>query len=220
VSAIAPLVKRRRVRYRAAVAEFVEAVSLVFVLLNPFALSVYLVDVIHQNHWKLVLRVLLRASIISFAVFAVFALAGELVFTRGLNVRFAAFQIFGGLVFLLVGIRLMLGGAKAIETLRGPAEHMAGAIAMPFMIGPGTVSAAVLVGSRLTPPLALLSLGTALVLASVCLVGIKLMLDRVRELNSRLIERYVDIAGRVAALIAGSVAVEMIMQGFDSWLAL
>jgi multiple antibiotic resistance protein len=91
---------------------------------------------------------------------------------------------------------------------------------MPFMIGPGTVSAAVLVGSRLTPPLALLSLGTALVLASVCLVGIKLMLDRVRELNSRLIERYVDIAGRVAALIAGSVAVEMIMQGFDSWLAL
>jgi small neutral amino acid transporter SnatA (MarC family) len=201
------------------VAEFIEAASLLFVLLNPFALSVYLVDVIHQNHWSVVLRVLLRASVISFLVFAVFALAGELVFTRGLNVRFAAFQIFGGLVFLLVGIRLMLGGAKAIETLRGPAEHLAGAIAMPFMIGPGTVSAAVLVGSRLETSLALLAIAAALTLASLCLVGIKLLLDRVREINSRLIERYVDVAGRIAALTAGTVAVEMILQGFDSWLS-
>lgn len=201
-------------------ANFFESVSLLFVLLNPFALSVYLVDVIHQNHWSVVLKVLLRASIIAFVVFAVFALAGELVFTSGLNVRFAAFQIFGGLVFLLVGIRLMLGGAKAIEALRGPAEHLAGSIAMPFMIGPGTVSAAVLVGTQLPRPLAVASLAVALVLTSLCLVAIKLMLDRVREINSRLIERYVDVAGRVAALTAGTVAVEMIMQGFDSWLSL
>lgn len=198
-------------------AKFFEAVSLLFVLLNPFALSVYLVEVIHQNHWSVVFRVLLRASLISFCVFAVFALAGEPVFMRVLNVRFAAFQIFGGLVFLLVGLRLMLGGSQAIETLRGPAEHLAGAIAMPFMIGPGTVSASVLVGSRLSGSLALLALATALLLTSLCLVAIKLLLDRVREINSRLIERYVEVAGRIAALTAGTVAVEMIMQGFDHW---
>jgi hypothetical protein len=52
------------------------------------------------------------------------------------------------------------------------------------------------------------------------LVAIKLLLDRVREINSKLIERYVDVAGRVAALTAGTVAVEMILQGFDRWLQL
>jgi multiple antibiotic resistance protein len=202
------------------VANFVETAFLLFVLLNPFALSVYLIDIIHQNHWRVVLRMMLRAATIAFVVFGLFALAGELVFTRGLHVRYEAFQIFGGIVFLLIGLRLMMGGAQAVETLRGPPEHLAGAIAMPFLIGPGTVSASVVVGSKLEPVFALLAIATALLTTALCLVAIKLLLDRVREINSKLIERYVDVAGRVAALTAGTVAVEMILQGFDRWLQL
>lgn len=202
-----------------AVAQFVEAVSLLLVLLNPFALSVYLIDVLHHERAKIVFLVMLRATAISFVVFSVFALSGDLVFTRGLNVRFAAFQIFGGIIFLLVGLKLMLGGATAIEGLRGKAEHLAGSIAMPFLIGPGTVSAAVVVGTRLSKPLALTAILVALLLTTCALVVIKVVLDRVKEVNSRLIERYVEIGGRLAAVIAGTVAVEMILTGTETWLA-
>ena len=37
--------------------------------------------------------------------------------------------------------------------------------------------------------------------------------------NERLIERYVEIMGRITALIIGIFAVEMIMQGLKAWLA-
>ncbi len=78
-----------------------------------------------------------------------FAVAGDALFARVLQVRFASFLIFGGIVFLVVAIRYMMIGAEAIRGLRGPPEHIAGSVAIPFMIGPGTVSASVLVGSRL-----------------------------------------------------------------------
>lgn len=32
--------------------------------------------------------------------------------------------------------------------LRGKAEHLAGSVAMPFMIGPGTVNASVIIGTK------------------------------------------------------------------------
>ena len=67
-------------------------------------------------------------------------------FSKYLNVRFEAFQIFGGLIFLVIGYRYVFQGADTIGEMRGAPEHLAGTIAMPFMIGPGTISAAVVTG--------------------------------------------------------------------------
>ena len=39
-------------------------------------------------------------------------------------------------------------GSKAMSELRGSPDHFSGSIALPFLIGLGTVSASVLVGSR------------------------------------------------------------------------
>lgn len=199
--------------------EFLSSVSILLVLLNPFALSVYLIDVFHQQPPAAVARIVTRASIITFVVFALFAFTGERVFTDVLHVRFAAFQIFGGVVFLLIGIRFMLSGAGALEVLRGPPEHLAGAIAMPFMIGPGTVSASILAGARLEVPTAIGAIGVALVTTVITLLVINAILAHVRERNARLIERYVEITGRVAAVIVGTVAVEMILSGVELWLS-
>lgn len=200
--------------------QFWTSVTVLLVLLNPFALSVYLAQVLQEQPLPVLARVLWRAALISFGVFALFAWGGERVFTNVLGVRYAAFLVFGGLVFLLIGIKLMLAGSGALDALRGEAEHLAGAIAMPFMVGPGTVSAAVLAGSKLTLPAALLAIFVALVLTVGGLLLIKSVFDHVRERNARLIQRYVEITGRVSAIVAGSVAVEMIMQGIETWLKL
>ena len=42
--------------------------------------------------------------------------------------------------------------------------------------------------------------------------------DIVRKKKEALIQRYIEIAGRITALFVGSVAIEMIMQGVKSWL--
>jgi len=198
---------------------FVESAVLLFVLLNPFLLCVYLLDLIQEMEARHFGRVLARAAVISGVVFAVFAWAGDAIFSRVLQVRFCAFQVFGGIVFLVVAIRFVLLGSQAISSLRGSAEHLAGSIAMPFMIGPGTVSASVFAGTRLPIALAALAIVAALSSTVLAVLVLKILHDFVRARNERLVERYVEIVGRVSALIIGTIAIEMVFQGIDSWLA-
>jgi small neutral amino acid transporter SnatA (MarC family) len=108
-----------------------------------------LIDIFRGNSLPTVASIVIRAALISGIVFGVFAYTGEAVFTQVLQVRFAAFQVFGGLLFLLVALRFMLSGSATLVTLRGEPGQIAGAVAMPFMIGPGTVSAATMAALRL-----------------------------------------------------------------------
>lgn len=198
---------------------FVDSFLLLFVLLNPFLLSIYLLDLIEELDRATFRRALIRGMLISFVVFAAFAWAGDAIFSRVLQVRFAAFLIFGGLVFLVIALRYVMVGSDAIRELRGSTEHVSGSIAMPFLIGPGTVSASVLAGSRQSALHAALSIAVALVAAVVAVMIIKRIHDVVRQHHERLVERYVDIVGRISALVIGTIAVDMILRGIDIWLA-
>jgi small neutral amino acid transporter SnatA (MarC family) len=161
---------------------------------------------------------MLRAACISAGVFIVFAAVGDAVFTDVLQVRFAAFLIFGGLIFLIVAYRFVFQGPAAVELLRGPSGHVAGAIAMPFMIGPGTINASVLAGSRNDLPAAAIAIGSAVLITAVTVVVLKALHDFASRRHAMLVERYVDLCGRLSALVIGTIAVEMIFQGIEGWL--
>jgi small neutral amino acid transporter SnatA (MarC family) len=196
----------------------VSSFLLLFALLNPVLMSVYLMDLITDLPRPMFVRVLARGALISAAVFALFAWSGDALFSDVLHVRFASFQVFGGLIFLLIGARFVFTGADAMRAMRGQPEHLAGSIAMPFMIGPGTVSASVVVGARL-PVLDAIGVIAITLTATVALVAaIKLTHDFLKERNARLIDRYVEIVGRISALLIGTFAVEMIFEGVGTWL--
>lgn len=48
-------------------------------------------------------------------------------------------------------------------------------------------------------------------------IALKAIHDYVRPRHERLIESYVEIAGRITALFTGTFPIEMIMQGLLSW---
>ncbi|MEY4546321.1 MAG: hypothetical protein RL685_2516 [Pseudomonadota bacterium] len=194
-----------------------QAAVLLLVILNPFALSVYLIDIIRGNPTSVVIGIVTRATLISAVVFAAFAMAGDAIFSRVLNVRFSSFQIFGGLLFLLIALRFMLSGSQTLVTLRGEPGQLAGTVAMPFMIGPGTVSAATMAGLRLAPAAALAAICAALAGTAVLLVGFKLSFDWIGSRNAGLTERYVQVASRVSAMVMGAIAVEMVLLGLTDW---
>jgi small neutral amino acid transporter SnatA (MarC family) len=196
----------------------VSSFLLLFALLNPFLMSVYLLDLITDLPRPVFMRVLARGALVSALVFSLFAWTGDALFSNVLHVRFASFQVFGGVIFLAIGVRFVFKGADALRTMRGQPEHIAGSIAMPFMIGPGTVSASVVVGARLPVLEAVLVVFVTLA-ATVALVGsIKLAHDFVKSHNARLIDRYVEIVGRLSALLIGTFAIEMIFEGVGTWL--
>jgi len=197
---------------------FIKTFLLFFVLLNPFTLSIYLLDVIKAFDLRRFSRLLIWASFLSLAAFIFFALAGDALFAQVLQVQFASFQIFGGITFLIIGIRLILGMGPPMEALRPESSQLSGAIAMPLIVGPGTISASVFAGSRLDPVLACLCITLALFAAILSIILFKVIHDHVLRRSEIYLQRYTDIAGRVTALFTGSYAVEMIFKGIDGWL--
>lgn len=196
---------------------FIKSFLLLFMLLNPFLLIVYLVDLVQELDLWAFFRILNRAAWISSGVFVTFALLGDLIFETLLQAHFASFQIFGGIVFLMIGLQFVFKGPEALKNMRGKPEHIAGAIAMPIMIGPGTVSAAILAGRELQPALAIGAILLAVGLAVAIMIGLKKTHDIVRTRNEPLIERYVEVAGRIVALVVGTYSIEMLMQGLSFW---
>jgi len=197
---------------------FIKSFLLLFMLLNPFLLIIYLVDLVQEMELRDFSRVLNRAGLISSGIFIGFALLGDLIFKNLLQAQFASFQIFGGIIFLLIGMQFVFKGPEAIKSMRGKPEHIAGAIAMPIMIGPGTVSASILAGQQLQPLWAIIAICLAVGLVVIIMIGLKKLHDIVRTRNEPLIERYVEVAGRVVALVIGTYSIEMIMQGLSHWI--
>jgi multiple antibiotic resistance protein len=198
--------------------EALPAFSLFFALMNPFLVGVYIIDFIRTLESRQFSAVLMRGGFIACCVFIIFALAGDRVF-NAIGIRFGAFQVFGGIVFILIAIRAVFQGAESQIAIRGPPEHLAGAIAMPFLIGPATVSASVLIGVQVGPLISSAIIVTAMILTIGMVIGGKLIYDKLQRTNARLAERYIEIAGRVAAMIMGSIAVDMVWTGLSRLIA-
>jgi len=101
--------------------EITKSAVLLLVLLNPFLLIVYLTDIVEKLNQKDFNLILLRACIIASVVFCIFAILGDAIFVRFMQVEFASFQIFGGIVFLLIGLQFVFHGPTAVEILRSMA---------------------------------------------------------------------------------------------------
>ena len=195
----------------------IKSAALLLVLLNPFLLIIYLIDVVQNLDRKMFTRVLVRAGLIATTVFWLFAVLGDTIFSNVMQAEFASFQIFGGVIFLIIGIQFVFRGPGALEILRGESEHLAGAIAMPILIGPGTISASVLIGKRHDVIPACSAVLAAVVISIAIMILLKLLHDHVRPKREPLIQRYIEIAGRITALFVGTISVEMIMQGLRTW---
>ncbi|MFT7032603.1 MAG: multiple antibiotic resistance protein [Cyclobacteriaceae bacterium] len=196
---------------------FFDSLGLMLFMLNPFLLIIYLIDLVEELDSKTFRRVLLRAALISTGCYIVFALIGDKLFDTIFNADFASFQIFGGIIFLITGIRYVFEGNKAVKKLRGEASYLQGGIVMPIMVGPGTISASIMIGQRVdTVESVSIILFSVITCISTVLI-LKAVYEKVHTKNEQLVLRYIDILGRVAALLIGTFSIEMIMRGIKSW---
>lgn len=200
-------------------AEFLRASTFMLTLLNPFLVVIYLTDVIQKRSYRDFSRIMAMAGLISSLVFCTFAVVGDLIF-KAIQAEFASLQIFGGIIFLLISIQFVFQGNVMIEGLRGESRMLSGAIAMPVFIGPGTISGSVLAGERLSSAAAIAAIVLAVAVSVVVVVMLKQLHDHIKPRYEKLIDSYVEIAGRVTALYLGTISVEMIMRGLQDWIVM
>jgi len=199
--------------------EIIKSMLLILIVLNPFLLIIYLIDIVKKQTGRQFSFAIIRAGIISCSVFIIFAILGNYIFQNILQANFYSFQILGGIIFLLIAIKFVFNGNAAINGLRGDSKHVTGAIAMPIMIGPGTISASIMIREKLNHKFAILSIFLAVLFSVVIMILLKYLHDYVKIKKSYLIDMYVETAGRVMSLIIGTIAIEMIMRGLKIWIS-
>jgi small neutral amino acid transporter SnatA (MarC family) len=187
-------------------------------LLNPFLVILYLIDIIKQHDKKTFAMNLIKAGLYSSIIFSIFAVVGDVIFRDIIQAQFASFQIFGGIIFLIIGIQFVLKGTNAIETLRGDMSDVATSIAMPILVGPSTISAAVLMGKKLDAITAVGAIFATVYLSIAVMIVLKFVHDRIHQRHEMLIQKYIEVAGRILALYIGTISIDMIMRGVSSWL--
>jgi multiple antibiotic resistance protein len=101
--------------------------------------------------------------------------------------------------------------------LRGSSPNLPGAIAMPVLVGLGTLSASILIGRNHTQLVAASSVIIAVSASIALMIGLKWIHDIVRPRSEPMVKRYIEITGRIMALYVGTIAVEMIMQSVTTW---
>lgn len=196
---------------------FYDSLGLMLFMLNPFLLIVYLIDLIEELDAKTFAKVLTRAGLISGLCYVTFAILGNEIFDTLFKADFASFQIFGGIIFLITGIKYVFDGNNAIKKLRGEPKYVQGGIVMPIMVGPGTISASIIVGQRLDYVPAIGIILISLFICVVTVILLKGIYTKVKKKNEDLVLKYIDILGRVAALLIGTFSIEMIMNGIRTW---
>lgn len=192
---------------------YIHSFALFFSLLNPFLMSIYMIGMIRNTEAKIFNKALIQGGLIALVVFILFAWGGETIFNKYLNVRFESFQIFGGIIFLVIGYRYVFQGADTIGEIRGAPEHLAGTVAMPFMIGPGTISAAVVTGMEIKVSGASIVIAFTMLCTCSILILMKFLHDNLRHSHAKYVDYYFDIVGRLSALLIGTIAVDMIVTG-------
>lgn len=192
-------------------------VTALLVLINPFALFIYLNPVIDDvGHRPFLLHVFPRASLISLAIFSVFLLTGTAVFDELLSIRFGAFSIFGGIVILSIALVFIVQGRASLITLRGDLHDLASEIALPYMVGAGTISLCIIAGSAFNPLTGLLSLAGALLinyLAIAALIGIKYRL--LRDPLRSVFDKMMGVLLRINGFFVGAIGVDLVINGIE-----
>ena len=185
-----------------------------FMLINPFALFLYLVRVMRKLKHKAYCRMLFEATAISFVVYVIFLLIGESMFTKVFNVSFESFRIFGGIVIFSYAYHYIVKGEKALIHIRPNIEEIAEEVAIPFIVGAGTISLTILLSHEASWPLGASAIAGILALNYFIIVGLKWLRDHIQHRTLRIVfDKNLEILLRILGFFLGAIGVDMFVIG-------
>ncbi|MCS6904747.1 MAG: MarC family protein [Bacteroidia bacterium] len=196
-----------------------QVISAFLVLLNPFALFLYLKGIMETLNAKDFIQVLVKASIISFIIYLIFAVFGETIFVDIFSIHFDSFRIFGGFVIFYLSFTFVVKGGKSMIRLKDNLDDTASEIAMPFMVGAGSISLCILLGHNQNVIFSALHIAIPLILNFLTIVSLKYLRSFIVEkLAQSAFDKYMSIMVRVMGFLIGGVGVDMMFQGITNLL--
>lgn len=163
------------------------------------------------------MQVGVRASVIGFAVLAIFAVAGTAILAV-FGITLPAFRVAGGLLLFVIAFEMIFARrndrkeaqadvAITIDHIRNVAAFP---LAIPLIAGPGAISATVLLSGTFAGPLAL---ATLVGIILVCLLTTYLVFLLAERIDGFLGETGRSILTRLLGVILAALAVQFVADG-------
>jgi len=184
------------------------------IMINPFAQVLYLKSVIDDLDVKTFSLIYAKASIISFAIYVIFALIGDEIFTQFFKIRFESFKIFGGIIIFAYAFSFIMYGAKSMIQTKENLDDLASEIALPFMVGSGTLYLSILIGRSASSFGVILGTIFSIILLNYSLVWLFVFIkDQFRRRQQIAFDKYMGIFMRLNGFFMGAIGIHMILDG-------
>ncbi|HEV8615579.1 MAG TPA: MarC family protein [Methylomirabilota bacterium] len=184
-----------------------------FVVINPIGLVPAFIGLTAGTTAQERHRIARRGVLIAGAILLAFIVVGELVLD-GLEVSLPAFRVAGGLVLVLIALRMLLSPGvptQASEHDTAGEDVAVFPLAMPFIAGPGAITAAVLLTDN--DRFGIVDQAVTLAVLGVILALTYAMLRAAEVVERRIGITGANVLGRVMGLILAAVAVQTLLTG-------
>ena len=187
------------------------------VMINPFALFLYLEPIRKDLNHKDFLKVIAKATLISFVVCLIFFYLGNFVFQNIFQINVESFRIFGGIVLFSFSYLFIVKGQEALIMMKEDLDNLASEIALPFMVGAGTISLSILLSQEMsyflgTTTLIIIFLVNFLLL--MFLIKLRKMMDTKRIKIA--FDKNMGVLLRLNGFFIGAMGIDMILTGINN----
>jgi MarC family membrane protein len=194
-------------------ASFVSAVVLLLIVCDPVGNIPIFVAALQDVPRERRRPIILRECLIAFAVLVVFVFVGE-AFLRLLGLSELSLQIGGGVVLMLVALRMVFPTPEGIFGQAPGGEPFIVPLAVPALAGPSALATVLLLVSR-DPARTWQWVGAIAVVMAVS----SLVLAFSERIMRLLGERVTLAFERLLGLVLAAVAVELILRGIKTFVA-
>ena len=187
------------------------------VMLNPFALFLYLEPLRKDLTHNQFMTVIIKATLISLLICYLFFFSGEFLFKRVFMIDFESFRIFGGIIIFSYAYFFIVKGQRALIIIKESLDDLASEIALPFMVGAGTISLSILTSYRHSRLIGILILGIAFVINFVSIYLLKIIRDSLegRKLKTAY-DKNMEVLLRLNGFFIGAIGINMILTGIKN----
>ena len=195
----------------------ISAIIAYLVLLNPFALFLYLEPLMLDLSNRQFNIVLVKATIISFMITLIFFLFGDYLFQNILKIDIESMRILGGIVLFSFAYFNIVKGRKGFIQMKENLTDLASEIALPFMIGAGTLSLTIMMRHQLPFWIGVLSFLIIFSFNHIFVMLLKAFKDQISKRKFKVAyDKNMQILLRINGFIVGAVGIDMIVTGIKA----
>jgi len=161
--------------------------------------------------------VIFKASLISLSVCLVFFFAGDTIFSKVLHINFESFRIFGGIIIFSYAYIFIVRGQKALIMIKENLDDLASEIALPFMVGAGTISLSILLYQKHSYFIGAMSLVIIFAINFLILFLLKRLRDGIEKQKfKKAFDKNMEVLLRLNGFFIGAIGINMVLTGIQN----